>query len=68
MSGQITITIRLGNDAMQDAVDVAGLLQRLVDRHHQRGVPDFADSTLINIPLFDVNGNTVGVYEYRRAS
>lgn len=50
------LEITLGNEAMQTADDLAGLLSRFAEHTlRSRGLPLDAD-----FPLFDLNGNSVG--------
>jgi hypothetical protein len=56
MSRTFTLTIKLGNDAMQTPEDIADALRDSAN-HLERG-NDAA-------PLMDYNGNTVGSYEIR---
>jgi DUF917 family protein len=51
-----TLTIELGNDAMQDAQDVADALRAAADYIEQSGGFDHIDAGKVR----DVNGNTVG--------
>lgn len=50
---QFKLTIRFGNDAMQDAEDVAFALRALADKLMAQ---DFEGSSIV----WDSNGNTVG--------
>lgn len=52
----ITITIKMGNDAMQDDTDLAYVLRCLADRIEGKG------RNVIS-KVFDINGNTVGTVQ-----
>jgi len=52
---RFTLSIELGNAAMQTGRDVADLLRRVADRLDD-GLPDGPR------PVRDLNGNTVGYY------
>ena len=51
----ITLTIRLGNDAMNTPEDVAQLLHDAADHISEGYYPKY---------LFDINGNRVGEFTY----
>jgi hypothetical protein len=68
MSGEVTIKIRVGNAEMQTREHVGSLLEWVAALHLRRELIDYDGTTHITIPLFDLNGNTVGTYEYRRES
>lgn len=53
---QFKLTIRLGNEAMQDSDDIAEALRRSADRIEQRD--NAAEGAIL-----DRNGNTVGSFE-----
>lgn len=57
-----TLTIRLGNDAMQTSADVAGAINAAVyDLQGEQG--GYEPLTPGNGPIYDVNGNRVGKWE-----
>ena len=63
---RFTLTIDLGNDAMQAPSDVVDALHALGDRLLQDGYPDkWADPSEEGGPIRDCNGNTVGKWEVR---
>ena len=57
-----TLTIRLGNEAMQTPGDVAGLLERLAGTLHNLSDWQAEGDTG---RLRDLNGNTVGEWQFR---
>jgi hypothetical protein len=57
----ITITIQLGNDAMQTKEDVANALRNTADKLEARGFCNVSK-------VMDVNGNAVGTVEYTESN
>lgn len=57
---KFTLTIELGNDAMQDSIDVAMRIRVVADRLIRLN-HDFSVVTIG--PVRDLNGNTVGRWE-----
>ena len=55
MSDEFTLTIRLGNDAMQTTSDVAEVL---------RSAAADLESGRVAAPVLDINGNHVGSWEF----
>lgn len=53
-----TLTIRLGNEAMQDASDVAAALRKLADK-----LDGNSFDTMTGGKIMDLNGNCVGKWE-----
>lgn len=56
-----TLTIELGNDAMQDYVDIASALTKLSERLSDVGGAAKYDGG----GVMDLNGNSVGSWEVR---
>lgn len=56
--GEFTLTIRLGNDLMQSADDIADALRRVADRIDGGPLTDLADERVV----MDRNGQRVGTY------
>lgn len=52
---KFVLEITMGNDAMQDGADVAGLLRDAADYLESGGTSD---------TLYDYNGNKVGTYTF----
>lgn len=52
--GEFTVTIELGNAAVEDALDVSNALRR---------VADLIDNGAVSGAILDANGNTVGSFE-----
>jgi len=63
------LTIDLGNDAMQSGEDVAAALRHAADELEHYNAP-FTDQDCLPLcsaqGIFDLNGNTVGMYELRK--
>lgn len=58
MDDRFTLTITLGNDAMQSPVDVADALRTAADR---------VEAGTAYAPIRDANGNTVGSFAFESA-
>lgn len=54
---KFTLVIKLGNDAMQTADDIAEALERVAKK--VREIPTMQD---FDGPIMDLNGNKVGVW------
>jgi len=63
---RFTLTIELGNEAMQTSGDIAGALEDVIAtlaRHHTRDNYLPRAATRRHISIIDINGNTVGKWE-----
>ena len=63
---QFKLTIDLGNDAMQDAIDVASALSALAKRLRNDGIggrTNYPPSTPDGGKIMDTNGNSVGTWD-----
>ena len=56
-----TLNLELENDAMKSRRDVAAALRKVADRIGQR---DSDGALLVEAPILDVNGNTVGRWSF----
>lgn len=56
MDDEFTLTIKLGNDAMQTRRDIADALRAVVDK---------LESGALDGKIFDTNGNKVGSWEVK---
>jgi len=58
IDGIFTVKIRIGNDAMSDACDVAWALRQVADKLERQNFCSFSRD------ITDINGNYVGAFLY----
>lgn len=60
---KFTLTIELGNEAMQTGYDVADALREIADRIYPRGLTEHRNAVSLVGLVRDINGNTVGSWQ-----
>lgn len=58
----VNISIRLGNEAMQDGTDVARALDKIIDELEWNYTAQLKPHVGLSKPILDLNGNVVGTW------